>query len=183
MFWSQFILAKQGPLGTIWIAAHSVNASKLRKSQIAETDLAESCGTRGSARGALQALCFVCLTRARAVPRRADTIIHQTFNHQKVPLALRLSGQLLLGVVRIYNRKLDFLHRDSAEALVKIRQARERSAQHALLEPRVRARSLTRIAPAGRLARAGVPPRRVGGPAAGRADRAAGQHHATRAGL
>lgn len=46
MFWSQFILAKQGPLGTIWIAAHSVNANKLRKSQIAETDLAESCGAQ-----------------------------------------------------------------------------------------------------------------------------------------
>ena len=41
-----------------------------------------------------------------------------------MPLALRLSGQLLLGVVRIYARKLDFLHRDSSEALVKIRQAR-----------------------------------------------------------
>jgi hypothetical protein len=57
-------------------------------------------------------------------PARADTIIHQTFNHQKVPLALRLSGQLLLGVVRIYTRKLDFLQRDSAEALVKFRQVR-----------------------------------------------------------
>ena len=41
-----------------------------------------------------------------------------------MPLALRLSGQLLLGVVRIYARKLDFLQRDSAEALVKIRQVR-----------------------------------------------------------
>lgn len=39
-----------------------------------------------------------------------------------MPLALRLSGQLLLGVVRIYTRKLDFLQRDSAEALVKFRQ-------------------------------------------------------------
>ena len=53
---------------------------------------------------------------------RAETIIHQTFNAQKVPLALRLSGQLLLGVVRIYARKLELLHRDSDEALVKIRQ-------------------------------------------------------------
>ena len=41
-----------------------------------------------------------------------------------MPLALRLSGQLLLGVVRIYARKLEFLHRDSDDALVKIRQAR-----------------------------------------------------------
>jgi hypothetical protein len=58
------------------------------------------------------------------VPARAETIIHQTFNAQKVPLALRLSGQLLLGVVRIYARKLELLHRDSDDALVKIRQAR-----------------------------------------------------------
>jgi frataxin-like iron-binding protein CyaY len=50
MFWSQFILAKQGPLGTVWIAAHSVNASKLRKSQVSETDLAESCGAPPSRR-------------------------------------------------------------------------------------------------------------------------------------
>ena len=57
-------------------------------------------------------------------PARAETIIHQTFNAQKVPLALRLSGQLLLGVVRIYARKLELLHRDSDDALVKIRQAR-----------------------------------------------------------
>lgn len=58
------------------------------------------------------------------MPARAETIIHQTFNAQKVPLALRLSGQLLLGVVRIYARKLELLHRDSDDALVKIRQAR-----------------------------------------------------------
>ena len=61
----------------------------------------------------------------------AETIIHQTFNQQKVPLALRLSGQLLLGVVRIYARKLELLHRDSDDALVKIRQARGACARRA----------------------------------------------------
>ena len=49
MFYSQFILAKQGPLGTIWVAAHSANAAKLRKSQIADTDLPGSCGARHDA--------------------------------------------------------------------------------------------------------------------------------------
>jgi hypothetical protein len=44
MFYSQYILAKQGPLGTIWIAAHSANAAKLRKTQVADTDLSGSCG-------------------------------------------------------------------------------------------------------------------------------------------
>ena len=105
--------------------------------------------------------------------RRADTIIHQTFNHQKVPLALRLSGQLLLGVVRIYNRKLDFLHRDSAEALVKIRQARSEGKERSALCSHIRPPS----------ARAGFPSGRVGGPGAGGADRAAGEHHAAGAGL
>jgi hypothetical protein len=68
MFYSQFILAKQGPLGTIWIAAHSTNATKLRKSQIADTDLPGSCGARRGAFwrfGALRAL------RTRAPARAA----------------------------------------------------------------------------------------------------------------
>ena len=39
------------------------------------------------------------------------------------PLALRLSGQLMLGVVRIYSRKVNYLFQDCSEALVKIKQA------------------------------------------------------------
>jgi len=38
-------------------------------------------------------------------------------------LALRLSGQLLLGVVRIYSRKVGYLFQDCNDALVKIKQA------------------------------------------------------------
>ena len=38
------------------------------------------------------------------------------------PLALRLSGQLMLGVVRIYSRKVNYLFQDCSEALVKIKQ-------------------------------------------------------------
>eukprot|EP00854_Cymbomonas_tetramitiformis_P013969 gene13969-16510_t len=87
MFYSQHILAKKGPLGTIWIAAHM--DKKLRKSQIFETDIANS----------------------------VDTILQPS-----VPLALRLSGQLLLGVVRIYSRQASFLHSDCSEALVKFKQ-------------------------------------------------------------
>ena len=37
------------------------------------------------------------------------------------PLALRLSGQLLLGVVRIYSRKARYLLDDCTEALMKIK--------------------------------------------------------------
>lgn len=42
MFYSQFILAKKGPLGTIWIAAHLER--KLRKNQVADTDIGLSVG-------------------------------------------------------------------------------------------------------------------------------------------
>ena len=42
MFYSQFILAKKGPLGTIWIAAHL--EGKLRKHQVADTNITTSVG-------------------------------------------------------------------------------------------------------------------------------------------
>ncbi|GAA5811155.1 hypothetical protein MFLAVUS_004585 [Mucor flavus] len=44
-------------------------------------------------------------------------------NQQTEPIALRLSGQLLLGVVRIYSRKTRYLLEDCNEALVKIKLA------------------------------------------------------------
>ncbi|KAE8664755.1 Sister chromatid cohesion 1 protein 4, putative isoform 4 [Hibiscus syriacus] len=69
MFYSQFILAKKGPLGTIWIAAHLER--KLRKNQVADTDIGDS----------------------------VDSILFPD-----VPIALRLSSHLLLGVVRIFSK-------------------------------------------------------------------------------
>jgi cohesin complex subunit SCC1 len=40
MFYSQIILAKKGPLGSIWIAAHM--DKKLNKNQITSTDIGSS---------------------------------------------------------------------------------------------------------------------------------------------
>ncbi|KAE8733385.1 Sister chromatid cohesion 1 protein 4, putative isoform 2 [Hibiscus syriacus] len=88
MFYSQFILAKKGPLGTIWIAAHLER--KLRKNQVADTDIGVS----------------------------VDSILFPD-----VPIALRLSSHLLLGVVRIYSKKVNYLFDDCSEALLKIKQA------------------------------------------------------------
>ncbi|KAF2292028.1 hypothetical protein GH714_000236 [Hevea brasiliensis] len=84
----RFILAKKGPLGTIWIAAHLER--KLRKNQVADTDIGVS----------------------------VDSILFP-----EVPIALRLSSHLLLGVVRIYSRKVNYLFDDCSEALLKIKQA------------------------------------------------------------
>ncbi|KAL7613878.1 hypothetical protein Lser_V15G08361 [Lactuca serriola] len=88
MFYSQFILAKKGPLGTIWIAAHLER--KLRKNQVADTDIGFS----------------------------VDSILFP-----EMPIALRLSSHLLLGVVRIYSRKVNYLFDDCSEALLKVKQA------------------------------------------------------------
>jgi hypothetical protein len=41
-------------------------------------------------------------------------------------MALRLSGQLLLGVVRIYNRKTKYLLDDCNEAMLKLKMVRLR---------------------------------------------------------
>jgi cohesin complex subunit SCC1 len=88
MFYSQFILAKRGPLGTIWIAAHL--DKKLRKNDIEAQDIVQ----------AVQAII-----------------------KPEAPLALRLSGQLMLGVVRVYDRKIGYLFHDCSEALIKAKQA------------------------------------------------------------
>mmetsp|Transcript_22835 Transcript_22835/g.47365 ORF Transcript_22835/g.47365 Transcript_22835/m.47365 type:complete len:585 (-) Transcript_22835:91-1845(-) len=89
MFYSQIVLAKKGPLGKIWLAAH-FSDKKLAKPQIFNTDIASS----------------------------VESIVNPT-----VPLALRVSGHLLLGVVRIYSRKVKYLMADCNEALVKIKMA------------------------------------------------------------
>ncbi|KAL7462758.1 hypothetical protein ACHAXS_003136, partial [Conticribra weissflogii] len=89
MFYSQIILAKKGPLGKVWLAAHWGD-KKLGRPQIFSTDIANS----------------------------VDSIVNPT-----VPLALRVSGHLLLGVVRIYSRKVRYLMHDCHEAMVKIKMA------------------------------------------------------------
>jgi len=89
MFYSQIILAKKGPLGKVWLAAHWGD-KKLGRQQIFSTDIAAS----------------------------VDSI-----EHPSVPLALRVSGHLLLGVVRIYSRKVKYLMNDCHEAMVKIKMA------------------------------------------------------------
>ena len=49
-----------------------------------------------------------------------ETIMDQS----RVPKSLRLSGQLLLGVVRIYGRKARYLMDDCNEALLRIKMVR-----------------------------------------------------------
>uniref|UniRef100_A0A7S3RZI2 Rad21/Rec8-like protein N-terminal domain-containing protein n=1 Tax=Emiliania huxleyi TaxID=2903 RepID=A0A7S3RZI2_EMIHU len=88
MFYSQLVLAKKGPLGKIWLAAHM--EKKVPKLQIMATNIPES----------------------------VDNI-----ENPDCPMALRVSGHLLLGVVRIFSRKVTYLMSDCSEAIVKIKDA------------------------------------------------------------
>ncbi|PON41418.1 Rad21/Rec8-like protein [Trema orientale] len=88
MFYSHTFLARKGPLGTVWFAAHLQN--KLKKSHYVSTDI-------------------------------SSTVERIMF--PEVPLALRMSGHLLLGIVRIYSKKVQFLHEDCNAALISLRKA------------------------------------------------------------
>lgn len=88
MFYSHVILARKGPLGKIWLAAHW--DKKLTKNQIFATDISAS----------------------------VESILAPA-----APLALRVSGHLMLGIVRIYSRKVKYLMSDCTEAMWKIKMA------------------------------------------------------------
>jgi cohesin complex subunit SCC1 len=89
MFYSQIILAKKGPLGKVWQAAHWGD-KKISRPAIFATDISQV----------------------------ADSI-----QHPAAPMALRVSGHLLLGVVRIYSRKVKYLVDDCQQAMVKVKLA------------------------------------------------------------
>ncbi|XP_021912279.1 sister chromatid cohesion 1 protein 3 isoform X1 [Carica papaya] len=88
MFYSHTFLARKGPLGTVWLAAHLQH--RLKKSHYTSTD----------------------------IPATADLIMFP-----EVPIALRMSGHLLLGLVRIYSKKVDYLFQECNIVLTSLRKA------------------------------------------------------------
>ena len=101
MFYHVQILAKKGPLGTIWIAAH--HDKRLKRSQVFETDVGET----------------------------IDAIVQP-----EVPLALRLSGQLMLGIVRIYARKVGYLFQDCSDSFGRMKFTSKKQQQEAVNLPK-----------------------------------------------
>ncbi|KAK3023576.1 hypothetical protein RJ639_044036 [Escallonia herrerae] len=86
MFYSQCLLSKKGPLGTIWVAAHCLK--RLKKEQVAQTNISSS----------------------------VDKILLD-----EVPVVTyRILGYLLLGVVRIYSKKVEYLFHDCHDVLTGI---------------------------------------------------------------
>ena len=47
----------------------------------------------------------------------------ESIENPQLPLALRVSGHLLLGVVRIFSRKVNLLYTDCSDAMLKIKDA------------------------------------------------------------
>lgn len=63
------------------------------------------------------------LSKSNILQSNIETSVHAIVDQGQAPMALRLSGQLLLGVVRIYSRKARYLLDDCNEALMKIKLA------------------------------------------------------------
>ncbi|TKA71534.1 hypothetical protein B0A49_06006 [Cryomyces minteri] len=63
------------------------------------------------------------LSKSNILQTDIDSSVHAIVDTGQAPMALRLSGQLLLGVVRIYSRKARYLLDDCNEALLKIKMA------------------------------------------------------------
>lgn len=99
MFYSENLLSKEGPLAQVWLAANLER--KLSKNQFLQSNIVQS--TRAIANATSQ-------------------------NEESEALALRLSGQLLYGVVRIYSRKAKYLLDDVSDALLKLKSAFKSSA-------------------------------------------------------
>jgi cohesin complex subunit SCC1 len=63
------------------------------------------------------------LTKQNVLQSNLEDNVKNIIGGEQAPIALRLSGQLLLGVVKIYNRKAKYLMDDCSEALLKIKMA------------------------------------------------------------
>jgi cohesin complex subunit SCC1 len=64
------------------------------------------------------------LTKRDCLQQNLEDSIDIIVDETAAPMALRLSGQLLLGVVKIYKRKTGYLLEDCNEALLKIKLVR-----------------------------------------------------------
>lgn len=90
MFYSEALLAKNGPLARVWLAANME-----RK-----------------------------LSKQNVLGEKLEQKVQDIIGTGQAPMALRMSGHLLLGVVRIYQKKANYLEHDCNDVLVKIRMVR-----------------------------------------------------------
>lgn len=120
MFFSSFILTKRGPLAKMWLAAHWDR--KLTKAIITETDIRKSVGMY------YRHVCVCFFAHGDVVNFSLNNknihIAKGDIKNPEVPIALRTSGHLLLGVVKIYSRKVRYVLQECNEAMTKIKLVR-----------------------------------------------------------
>lgn len=68
------------------------------------------------------------LSKSHVLQSDIQSSVGAIVDQGQAPMALRLSAQLLLGVVRIYSRKTRYLLDDCNEALMKIKMVSEKGA-------------------------------------------------------
>ncbi len=73
------------------------------------------------------------LSKTHILQSNIENSVSAIVDQGTAPMALRLSGQLLLGVVRIYSRKARYLLDDCNEALLKIKMVRKSLPKNACL--------------------------------------------------
>lgn len=100
MLLTELILSKRGPLAKVWLSAH--HEKKLSKQQALGVDVGESVG--------MLTVSHEAGLQAKLTPS-TEAILEQ----EDGPVTLRLSGQLMLGVTRIYSRKAHYLFEDCKE--------------------------------------------------------------------
>ena len=100
MFYSSQILARKGPLGLVWIAAHV--DGQLKRNQVRERP---HCAREKSNLPSHSPPPPNLQVFEMSIPGTVEALLSPD-----APLALRLTGQLLLGVVRIYAYKVAYLH-------------------------------------------------------------------------
>lgn len=61
------------------------------------------------------------LTKTQVLHSNLDTNVKDIIGDAQAPMSLRLTGQLLLGVCKIYNKKAKYLMDDCSDALHKIK--------------------------------------------------------------
>lgn len=126
MFYSAQVLCKKGPLATIWIAAHLDR--RLKRRDVFTTNITDSVGKLSSKLSRQQKNSCTFTSTIGKLLWHSDCfsllpcVVAENIIDPQTPLALRLSGQLLLGVVKIFSKKVSYLYDDCSSAVVKIQQ-------------------------------------------------------------
>ena len=101
MFFSNNVLTKKGALAKIWLAAHFTD-KKLTRNNVDDTNI---------------------IVAVKSIEEHTSGQMEKDTKELTASFSLRLSGQLLLGVCRIYQKKVKFLQDDATEVQLRIQQS------------------------------------------------------------